>query len=275
MPSPLELRACTAYPVPMASLTGRSGPATPLPAISGPLLIDGYSQPGAVPNSHPLSLGLGNNATVLIELDGAAAGGDGLVINAPSLSLVGIHGLSLYRWNNAIHVLGPLDSNQLIGGNLIGLRSDGSAPVPAQGVGVAVFGGHAQIGSGLPADMNVIGGNATGVQLGSISAGSGVLVLGERIAPRQWLGFVVAFEEDFHGGQQADDFLFAHFGNTGEVVVRSGVGIGLADPFLLAQKEPARLGAAEILAAGEGHHVDAHFDEFREVAGRGQLGRGI
>ncbi|MBL8246557.1 MAG: CSLREA domain-containing protein, partial [Rhodanobacteraceae bacterium] len=174
------------FAIPSPQCTGPGGscvivPATPLPAISGPLLIDGYSQPGAVPNSHPMSLGLGNNATVLIELDGAAAGGDGLVINAPSLSLVGIHGLSLYRWNNAIHVQGPLDSNQLIGGNLIGLRSDGSAPVPAQGVGVAVFGGHAQIGSGLPADMNVIGGNATGVQLGSISAGSGVLVTGNLI----------------------------------------------------------------------------------------------
>jgi CSLREA domain-containing protein len=174
------------FAIPSPQCTGPGGscvivPASPLPPITGPLLIDGYSQSGAVPNSHPMSLGLGNNAIVMIELDGAVAGGDGLLINAPSLSLVGIHGLSLYRWNNAVHVQGPLDSNQVIAGNFIGLRADGSAPAPVQGVGVAVFGGHAQIGGGLAPDMNVIGGNFDGIQIGAISAGSGVLIQGNMI----------------------------------------------------------------------------------------------
>ncbi|MBK8069204.1 MAG: CSLREA domain-containing protein [Rhodanobacteraceae bacterium] len=174
------------FAIPALQCTGPGGscvivPGSSLPAITGPVLIDGYSQSGAVPNSHPMSLGLGNNAIVMIELDGAVAGGDGLLVNAPSLSLVGIHGLSLYRWNTAISVQGPLDSNQIIGGNFIGLRADGSVAAPIQGLGVAVAGGHPQIGGGLAPDMNVIGGNVTGVQFIAISPGSGVLVQGNLI----------------------------------------------------------------------------------------------
>ena len=43
-------------------------PATPLPTISGPVTIDGYTQPGASPNTN--GPGLGTNAVILIELDG-------------------------------------------------------------------------------------------------------------------------------------------------------------------------------------------------------------
>ena len=40
----------------------------PLPTIEEPVIIDGYSQPGARPNT----LAVGNNAVLKIELSGAA-----------------------------------------------------------------------------------------------------------------------------------------------------------------------------------------------------------
>ena len=52
-----------------------------LPAITRAVTIDGYTQGVATPNS----LAVGNNAVLLIELNGAAtlAGANGLMLNAP------------------------------------------------------------------------------------------------------------------------------------------------------------------------------------------------
>src|ERR1043165_4028411 len=43
-------------------------PLTPLPVITDSVTIDGYTQPGASPNT----LATGNNAVLLIELDGSS-----------------------------------------------------------------------------------------------------------------------------------------------------------------------------------------------------------
>ena len=45
-------------------------PLSPLPVVTHPVLIDGYSQPGASPNT----LAVGDNAVLAIELDGSFAG---------------------------------------------------------------------------------------------------------------------------------------------------------------------------------------------------------
>ena len=42
-------------------------PATAIPAITSPVLIDGYTQPGATPNTNALNAGI--NAVLQIELD--------------------------------------------------------------------------------------------------------------------------------------------------------------------------------------------------------------
>ena len=46
--------------------------ASALPAITHPVTIDGYTQPGSSPNSNPP--GQDNNAVLMIEIDGTAAG---------------------------------------------------------------------------------------------------------------------------------------------------------------------------------------------------------
>ena len=60
-------------------------PASALPSITDPVVIDGYTQPGAIPNSNPITTG--SNAVLKIELDGSNAGAgsvDGLLITTGS-----------------------------------------------------------------------------------------------------------------------------------------------------------------------------------------------
>src|SRR5258708_27938781 len=62
-------------------------PLSVLPTITDPVTIDGYTQPGASVNT----LAGGDNAILLIELSGAAAGGvDGLSITAGSCTIRGL-----------------------------------------------------------------------------------------------------------------------------------------------------------------------------------------
>ena len=65
-------------------------PATQLPDIIQPLMIDGYTQPGSSPNTNPP--GLRDNAVILIELSGAIAapGSSGLTIDANQCGVRGL-----------------------------------------------------------------------------------------------------------------------------------------------------------------------------------------
>ncbi len=175
-----------AFAIPSPQCTGPGGscviiPATAMPAITQPVLIDGYSQPGASPNMQPQSLGLGSNAVVLIALDGTLAGGNGLVLNTPSLTLSGVHGLALYRWDNALVAQGPVDTTQIYGGNLIGLRADGSTAGFTGVAGISVNGGSVVIGDGFPENMNIIGGSTSGVRIDNPVAGGTVQLQGNLI----------------------------------------------------------------------------------------------
>src|SRR5579871_3086493 len=62
-------------------------PMSPLPAITDAVLIDGYSEPGASPNT----LTAGDNARILIRLDGSVAGiADGLDITGGGSTVRGL-----------------------------------------------------------------------------------------------------------------------------------------------------------------------------------------
>ena len=59
-----------------------------LPAISNPVVVDGYSQPGAAANT----LTVGDNAVLLVQLDGSSAGSgaNGLTIDAGNCTVQGL-----------------------------------------------------------------------------------------------------------------------------------------------------------------------------------------
>src|SRR5262245_34496807 len=140
-----------------------------LPNIVDPVVIDGYTQPGAAPNTDPN----GFNGTLLIEfraLPGIVALGigasdsvvRGLIINGASQSA-------------GISIVGG--SNIVVEGNFIGTDATGTTSVPNQyGIDISATSpvtatGH-RIGGSQAAARNIISGN---IQGGIRFAGSGTL----------------------------------------------------------------------------------------------------
>jgi hypothetical protein len=129
--------------------------ANPLPQVKK-VFIDGYSQPGA----HPNTLALGDDAVILIQIDGGGVQGRyGFWVNG----FTHIRGLAITGCDTAIGLLDPFGGN-LIEGNFIGLDSSGLTAA-ANRVGIFVATG-ATIGGNTPAARNVISGNSIGIGLG-------------------------------------------------------------------------------------------------------------
>lgn len=123
--------------------------ASELPTITDPVIIDGYTQNGASPNT----LTRGNDAQIKIVIDGNLNFFEGLTLAAGN-SLV--KGLSIVRFNDsAIYVTSNVNE---IGGNWIGLAPDGSQQANARGVELLNAFTNL-IGGGTAASRNVISGN--------------------------------------------------------------------------------------------------------------------
>jgi hypothetical protein len=126
-------------------------PASPLPAITEKVTINGYSQNNAAVNTRAT----GNNAVLKIILDGINAGvdADGLVL-AGNESL--IRGLVIQRFDGSgIEILGK--GNQ-VAGNLIGTNLAGTESRENQ-TGVTVRGNDNLIGGPAKAARNLVSGN--------------------------------------------------------------------------------------------------------------------
>ncbi|MEM9561609.1 MAG: CSLREA domain-containing protein, partial [Actinomycetota bacterium] len=136
--------------------------ATPLPTIddaTGALTIDGYTQPGATPNT----AAAGSNAAIRIQIAGPAGGHLFRIRSAANE----IRGLAIYRANIVVQIDGEeADGNRIVG-NFIGTDAAGTYENPVgvtggnTGVGVLIELGPDRnvIGAPGPADRNVISGN--------------------------------------------------------------------------------------------------------------------
>jgi CSLREA domain-containing protein len=124
-----------------------------LPIITTPVVIDGYTQPGSSPNT----LAEGDNAMLLIELNGAGAGlANGLNLQSGSSIVRGlvVNGFTL----NGINMF--LAGDNVIAGNFIGTNAAGTAAVGHKMAGVSVVSAHHNvIGGTAVSARNVISGN--------------------------------------------------------------------------------------------------------------------
>ena len=173
-------------------------PASSLPAITKPVFIDGYSQPGA------------SASTVLIELDGTSAGDD---VNGLTISGKGSHvrGLAVTNFSRHGIVLrkrtgtSQLSSNRhVLVGNMVGTDTTGSTGEGNGWSGVYLdiaadvmlrdnvisgngrYGVETEIGGGIHLYGNKLGTNADGTaDLGNTLAGvaisSGTVVLRDNV----------------------------------------------------------------------------------------------
>ena len=126
-----------------------------LPTITEPVLINGYSETGASANT----LANGDNAKILIELDGADAGpnADGLLLGTGSNGST-IEGLAINRFSlNGIELQ---SGTNVISGNFVGTNPQGNAAEPNQNDGIHVRGSsNNTIGGTTPAARNIASGN--------------------------------------------------------------------------------------------------------------------
>jgi hypothetical protein len=128
-------------------------PLSPLPPVTDPLVIDGYTQPGARPNTQPTGMGL--NAVLLVALDGSLAGeGSALVLLAGNSAVRGlaVHSFSSFGEESGTIVIAAQGGNT-IEGNYLGTDTSGACPMPNFGTAVLVAPG---------ADSNVIGADGDG-----------------------------------------------------------------------------------------------------------------
>jgi hypothetical protein len=123
-------------------------PLSPLPPITDPVVINGYTQPGASPNMLPAAF----DATILIELNGAnaGAGADGLSIS-PGDSLV--RGLKISGFSFSGIVLQDGGGNRVEGNIITGNSS--------RGVNIIAGSSNNVIGGVTPDARNVISSNGS------------------------------------------------------------------------------------------------------------------
>lgn len=124
-------------------------PATALPNITSPVVINGYSQPSSSANT----LAVGNDAVINIRLDCAGGSMDqALELQAANSE---VRGLMITRCATAI---GVEAADAVIAGNFLG--TDGTADL-GNGNGVSSIANNTRVGSTSPADRNVISGNTS------------------------------------------------------------------------------------------------------------------
>lgn len=124
-----------------------------LPAITAPVVIDGFTQGGASSNT----LANGNNAVFKIRLDGQSIGSfDGLTLTGPSNT---VRGLAFTRFGGDGIELGAGGYN-VVEGNFIGLDTDGVTVRSNSSDGIRINNSPGNtIGGTIPSARNVISGN--------------------------------------------------------------------------------------------------------------------
>jgi hypothetical protein len=180
-------------------------PATQLPIITSPVLIDGYTQSGASPNTN--AQGALNTVLKIVVSGANLPGANGLAIVAGSAGST-IRGLVVNGGFN-VGIFSQSSNGNIVRGCFIGTNASGTAASP-NAVGVAVGSSDGfTIGGPSPADRNLISGNGGNIQIGSANS----TVEGNLVGPD--ISAVAAL------GPTVDSLVIA--GSTGGTVIRRNV----------------------------------------------------
>lgn len=138
-----------------------------LPGFADPVLVDGYTQPGALPNDATI----GSGAVIRIEITPAptfAGGGLDFLVGSAGSS---VRGLAVYGFNGVQIELSLGCTDCIVAGNFIGTDASGTTGYPGSPgtrVGLAISGARARIGGTGLADRNLVAGlSNTGIGIGA------------------------------------------------------------------------------------------------------------
>lgn len=139
--------------------------------------IDGYSQPGAAPNTEA-NPGSGDNALIEIQLDGGQSFGGAIAVSSANDDI--IRGISVTNFHTGPAFSVSNADRFTLAGSYIGVAPDGTAA--GNGGGVALTSIHtAIIGGSTPADRNLIQNSAgNGISLSTYA--DGITIRGNTIA---------------------------------------------------------------------------------------------
>jgi len=142
-------------------------PTTALPAITHPVTIDGYTQPGALANTNGPGLGL--NGTLLIEIDCTNAGSPCLLVNASATT---IRGLVINRSSSRDLELDS-GTGDVVEGCYLGSNASGTAIFDGSDTVGIFIGGQTNttIGGTTPASRNLINGLQRGIEVTNANTG--------------------------------------------------------------------------------------------------------
>ncbi len=167
--------------------------ASPLPALIDRVLIDGYTQPGASPNTRKLGKPLDTDLRIELDGTGLALGNGIRVASGGSGSTV--KGLAIVNFESTAVLAdsGPVN----VEGNFLGANPDGQQQ--PNGTGFFAFANSAEgsvIGGSRPAKRNLISGNAAQ----AVSSNQAVTVRGNYIGLNGGGGCQCAAVELFESG---------------------------------------------------------------------------
>ena len=146
-------------------------PSSELPPISDTVAIDGYTQPGASPNT----LAKGTNAVIKVSLVGTNAGAGASGLSFVGLSDSKVRGLAINHFSTGVFV-DATATFLVVEGNFIGTDPSGTTDQGNQSAGVFVSGPSVTIGSRGPEGRNLISGNdGSGIRLGGAASQSQVV----------------------------------------------------------------------------------------------------
>ena len=177
-------------------------PTSALPDITETVTIDGYTQPGALENT----LAVGNNAVLLIELNGTSAGplADGIVVSIDGCL---IRGLVINRFaGSGIFLFGASATGNIVEGNFIGTNAAGTIDLGNDNDGVTM----------TNSSNNTIGGTSAGARNIISANDNGVAITGDLASGNQIMGNYIG--TDVTGtielGNSENDVAIAAPGNT-------------------------------------------------------------
>lgn len=170
-----------------------------LPVINNPraaIIIDGYTQPGARPNTDPLV----SNAIIMVQIVGPRSIDDPRSIDALHIASSGneVRGLSFSRLRRSLSLVGADATGNVIAGNFIGIGADGEPWYDAIDDVEHRGGDNAAYGIWLAngASFNVIGGNASAARnVISGNANDGVAMRGD-VVENVIIGNIVGLRPD-------------------------------------------------------------------------------
>jgi hypothetical protein len=158
-----------------------------MPVIHDAVIIDGYTQPGASPNT----LAVGDDAKLLIEINASSMGPTGGRLFGFTGGGSTVRGLAITHVPGASITLGlfggslPADHTTIVG-NFIGTDADGLNYEAGDGPAIQIVAGdHNVIGGPAPADRNVIAPGAFGLTA-TIDLDSGIS--GDNVIQGNYIG---------------------------------------------------------------------------------------